>query len=372
MRSPWHRLATWLPVLLLVTSASLAGCQAEGEPSDADGQHSGNPAGDEAATDRRARLSRVENWLYIIDVNLDNETVSEIESSDHDLVVIDLITSERENTEFPLDEIVARLRGTGSRIVLAYLDTGQAEDYRTYWQEGWEIGDPEWLVGDDPDGWEGNYPVAYWYDEWQEIWLEGGGLLDQAIEAGFDGVYLDWVEAYTDENVVAAAEEDDVDPADEMSLWVEAIAERGRSLDPGFLVVGQNATELVALSGRYRSTIDAVAQEQVWFDGGAGNDPPGDCPLPRTKDDVDTDAYVATLADGCRLLWEEYPDSTLHISSEEYLESLETVSEFGIPVFTVDYATQKSNMDFVLAESRRQGFTPFVGRRSLDTYEPPR
>lgn len=328
---------------------------------------------DKESHGRPQRLAKVEHWLYLIDVNLDESTVERIESSEHDLVVIDLISSEEANADYPIAEVVDRLRGPdGERIVLAYLDIGEAEDYRTYWEQDWEIGHPDWLVATDPDGWDGNYPVAYWRDEWSNIWLEDGGLLDQVVDAGFDGVYLDWVEAYSDDRVVAAAHDDGVDPVEEMAAWVEAIAQHGRADDPGFLVVGQNAAELVETSERYRDAIDAVAQEQVWFDGGADDDPPGDCPLPRTDADIDTDAYVEGLSGGCRELWEDQPDSTLHVSSEEYLDALAVVTDHGLPVFTADYATQPENVAFVLEESRRRGFVPFVGRRSLDTYEPPR
>ncbi len=342
----------------------------------------GTSAGRPGAADRSERHERherhelvaaIDSWLYLIDVNLDGDTVDEIVESEHDLVVIDLITSETENTSYPLAEVVDRFHDAEHpKVVLAYLDVGQAEDYRTYWEEGWGIGEPDWIVAADPDGWEGNYPVAYWDPDWWALWLDDGGLMDQVAEAGFDGVYLDWLEAYSDTDVAERAEEDGVDPTGEMVRWVGALAAHGRSRDPGFLVVGQNAAELVGRSDRYRRTIDAVAQEQVWFDGGADNDPPGDCPLPRTEDDIDDAAYVDTLEGGCLELWEDYPESTLHVSSQGYLEDLEAVAAAGLVVFTVDYATEADHVRFVLDESRDRGFVPFVGVRSLDRFEPPR
>ena len=155
------------------------------------------PAGPPALTD-------VRHWLYLIDVNLEPETIHEIVASAHDMVVIDFIPSEQNNTRYPMAEVVARLHDAPHpKLVIAYIDIGQAEDFRTYWQPGWEIGDPEWIVAGDPDGWEGNYPVAYWYDEYQEVWLGQDGYLQAIMDAGFDGVYLDWVEAYSDEDVIA-------------------------------------------------------------------------------------------------------------------------------------------------------------------------
>ena len=343
-----------------------------------DGSGAGDGASEAAGTEgaqvaRREQLGSVESWVYVIDVNLDEATVDEIGESDHDLVVLDFIPSEANNTDYPMGEVVERLHDAEQpKLVLAYLDVGQAEEYRTYWEDDWEVGDPDWIVALDPDGWEGNFPVAYWRGEWQDVWLGADGLISDVVDAGFDGIYLDWVEAYSDENVLAAADEDGVDPADEMTAWVEGLALTGRDGTPGFLVVGQNAAELAVESTDYRNAIDAIAQEQVWFDGAADNEPPGDCPLPRTEAEVETDAHVESLPEGCRQMYEEFPDSTLHVSSEWYLDQLTELADLGLPVFTVDYAEDPDNVDFVLKTSRELGFTPFVGVRFLDQYVPPR
>ncbi|MBI4864513.1 MAG: hypothetical protein HY815_30285 [Candidatus Riflebacteria bacterium] len=50
-----------------------------------------------------------------------------------------------------------------------------------------------------------NYPVAYWRHPWQSIWLGGKGTVQALARLGFDGVYLDWAEAYDDPQVCAAA-----------------------------------------------------------------------------------------------------------------------------------------------------------------------
>ncbi len=313
-------------------------------------------------------LGEVETWFYYLDVNLEWETVEQIAASSYDMVVIDYIPSEANNTDYPIDEVVAAFHtATPPKLVLAYIDIGQAEDYRTYWRSDWTIGDPAWITGADPDGWEGNYPVAYWYDEYQAIWFE---YLQGIIDAGFDGVYLDWVEAYSDELVVAIAEQDGVDPAQEMIWWVGDIAEFGRSQHPDFIVIAQNAAELAEYDD-YLDIIDAIAQEQVWFDGAADNDPPGDCPLPRTEAEVETTAYVESLSEACRQLYEDFPDSTLHVSSEEYLYYLTMAQQSGVLIFTVDYAMEPDNVAWVYDTSRALGFVPFASNRALNQFVPP-
>lgn len=329
--------------------------------------------GQSVSNGRDRLLDGVDSWLYLIDVNLDADTVDEIVESAYDLIVIDFITSEKQNEDFPIGNVVDRFHHADqAKLVVAYVDIGQAEDYRSYWEPDWGIGDPDWIVANDPDGWEGNYPVAYWRDEWHDIWLGDDGLISQIVDAGFDGVYLDWVEAYSDDNVAAAAARDDVDPVEAMVDWVAALAATGRDGKPNFLVISQNAAELAATNSTYRAVIDAVAQEQVWFDGAANNDPPGDCQLPETDDLVDTEVYERTLSDECLQQYAEFPESTLHVSSEEYLLSLDAIRAMGVPVLTVDYATTQVNVDFVLEISREHGFVPFVGTRLLDEFVPPR
>jgi cysteinyl-tRNA synthetase len=316
-------------------------------------------------------LSTVTRWLYLIDVNLGQATVDRIVASDYDLVVLDYIPSEQHNADYPMADVVARLHAAPRpKLVLAYADIGQAENYRTYWQSSWRVGAPDWITGDDPDGWTGNHPVAFWRDAWRRIWLADTGYLAGIVRAGFDGIYLDWIEAYSDERVLEVARDDRVDPHAEILRWVADIAKSARDRRPGFLVIGQNAAELAA-DDRYLTSVDAIAQEQVWFDGAADNNPPGDCPLPATDADIDTDAYRASLPPACRRQYERYSASTLHVSTEHYLRQLALARAAGKVVLTVDYAAQPDNVAFVYRTSRSLGYVPFVTSRALDQYLPP-
>lgn len=319
----------------------------------------------------KPQLADVSDWLYLIDVNLTSETVRRIVDSTYDMVVLDFIPSEADNIDYRMSDVIAQLHDSPHpKLVIAYIDIGEAEDYRTYWQPRWRIGDPTWIAGGDPDGWEGNFPVAFWYDEWREIWLAEDGYLQAILDAGFDGVYLDWVEAYSDENVSAIASADGVDARQEMIWWVGDIADFGRGQRPGFIVIGQNAAEL-AQSDEYLEIIDAIAQEQIWFDGGADNDPRGDCPLPRTEADIESEAYVESLSEQCLRTYEEFPDSTLHVSSEEYLNDLTLAREKGEIIFTIDYALEPENVAWVYENSRALGFVPFASSRALDRFVEP-
>lgn len=316
-------------------------------------------------------LADVHNWLYLIDVELTDALLDQITVSAYDLVVLDYIPSDVSTADYPMASTVTRLHSDPHpKQVIAYIDVGQAEDFRTYWQPDWEIGNPEWILGSDPEGWQGDFPVAYWAEDWRAIWLAEDGLLRQIVDAGFDGVYLDWIEAYYDDNVLAAANRDGVDARQESNRWVRDLAVAARALKPGFLIIAQNAADL-AEDPTYVEAVDAIAQEQIWFDGGADNEPPGDCPLPRTEDAIDSASYVGSLTGGCLRLYEDDPESTLHSSSEAYIESLQAAQEQGLVIFTVDYAEQPAHIKEAVCESRRLGFVPFVGTRGLNHYIPP-
>jgi cysteinyl-tRNA synthetase len=294
-----------------------------------------------------------------------------IAASEHEMLVIDYIPSESWNVDYPMAEVVEQLHSAAHpKWVIAYIDIGEAESYRSYWQSGWGIGNPDWIIAEDPDGWEENYPVAFWDEAWQVIWLREGGLLDQILDDGFDGVYLDWVEAYSDERVMEAAQEQGLDPVEAMINWVEAISVHIKARCPDCVVISQNAVELVE-HDHYLDHIDAIAQEQVWFDGGAENNPPGDCPLPRTEAEVDSDEYYDLLSPLCQDQFDEYPESTLHVSSEWYLSYLYQAQEKGLVVFTIDYALEEENIAWVYRTARQLGFIPLVSNRGLNQFVEP-
>lgn len=315
----------------------------------------------------------VNNWFYHLGFEPSESTLNQMVQSNYDLVVIEPIFTDKGNVDFPINDLVANLHNAAHpKKVIAYVDIGQAEDWRTYWQEGWGIGNPSWIVANDPDGWEGNYPVAYWHPEWQDIWLNDvDGYLKKLIDAGFDGIYLDWVEAYSDENTVEAARIAGVDPKAKMIGWVGRLKAYGTARNSNFLVIAQNSAELVE-SDEYVGFIDGLAQEQTWFDGGAENIPTkGDCPLPNTDNDVNTPAYFNSLSTACQQIYTEFPNSTLHVSTESYLQYLGMAKDKGLPVFTVDYAIKPENIDWVHRTSRNLGFVPFVSDRLLSLYQAP-
>jgi len=76
------------------------------------------------------------------------------------------------------------------------MSIGEAEDYRYYWKAEWKTNPPSWLAEENPN-WPGNYKVRYWNEDWQNIiYGNNDSYLRKILDAGFDGVYLDIIDAF--------------------------------------------------------------------------------------------------------------------------------------------------------------------------------
>ena len=144
-------------------------------------------------------LADAKNFLYLInpDDNYSSKTdfLTSIANTDYDVVIMDAFFGTEEYTSAKISGLKQKKNG-GSRLIIAYMSIGEAEDYRYYWKSNWSSSPPEWLGKENPD-WPGNYKVWYWEKEWQDIILGGeGSYLQKILDAGFDGVYLDIIDAF--------------------------------------------------------------------------------------------------------------------------------------------------------------------------------
>ncbi|NOZ03482.1 MAG: hypothetical protein GXO92_02615 [FCB group bacterium] len=145
-----------------------------------------------------ANLSEARNFLYLINpvaYNSKTSFLEAIQATNYDLIIIDLFYDEDMLTPEDVLSLKTKKNG-GKRLVIAYMSIGEAEDYRYYWQADWSTAPPSWLGEENPD-WPGNYKVHYWNSQWQAlIYGDSTAYLDRIIAAGFDGVYLDIVDAF--------------------------------------------------------------------------------------------------------------------------------------------------------------------------------
>lgn len=266
--------------------------------------------------ERRALIERVDRW----GCQYQNIDVGAIAASALDLVVIEPTIDGAAIRDASREEIT-RLQtkpGGGRRLVLAYLSIGAAEEYRRYWHKEWREAPPPWLGAADPD-WPRSHAVRYWHADWQRLVSD---RMLELVEAGYDGVFLDRVDAY-------AWHRDRPTAQQEMIAFVGRLADVARARRPNFLLIGQNAEPLLTVPV-YRDTIDAVSKESLL----TGLRGPGH---ENTADEI---------------AW-----------SLGYLRPAQAA---GLPILAIEYPGERSTSEALAARLRGLRFKPFLAARLLD------
>jgi cysteinyl-tRNA synthetase len=283
----------------------------------ANAAHNSMPMNTQQTVESRLPWNEVQNWAYW----LDNPDLKQLSASTFDLLVIDSSADGSAAQTFSAEQIKTLRQTHPQRRVVAYLSIGQAESYRGYWQPGWRPGSPTWLGAEDPH-WHGNYWVKYWDPAWQQVIYH---YLDAIIAAGFDGIYLDRIDAYQES--YAAGHED------AMVQFVTSLAQYARahsSLGEDFGIIAQNAEDLAGSYPDYVRLVTGIGREEV---------------------------YVRAT---------DIPTSQAERAQAEHYLDLFRQNSRGKLVLTVDYATRP---DLVCAASQRariKGYVPFVTDVGLD------
>ncbi len=295
-------------------------------------------------------LNNVKFWAYQIQAQDESNNIRKLADSKYELLIIDNTRTVIGKEAYYNATDITKLKNSKgwngkNKIVVSYVDIGEAEEHRYYWKEDWRVGNPDWIVANDPDGWKGNYPVKYWRKEWKDLMFgTDSSIIDMILADGYDGIYLDWVEAFEFDSVMNKASSEGLNSRYEMIKFIEEIAQYCRTKKPGFLIIPQNATAIIynenwetdKLTQRYFNIIDAIAQGNVWFDGEA--DPQG---------------QLGDIPENAEL-------------TQEYLTNLNFFKLAGKTIFTVDYAQIPANVDSCYRAAKRLGFIEYVSLRQLD------
>lgn len=259
-------------------------------------------------------LQKVNTWGIQL-TGYASQRLSNIASAEFDMAVVDPFDDE--GKPWSINEIAAV---TTNKLLIAYLSMGAAESYRRYWQTDWKVGQPSWILAEDPD-WPGNFDIAYWNPAWKAIAL---AELDKVIAQGFNGVYMDLIDAYNRNPNRASARAD-------MVKWVCEISAHAKKIQPNFLIIPQNASELIGDTG-YADCVDATAQEETFMYA------------------MNTPTETSRQAD----LLQTYK---LWITAKK-------------PVFTLEYADNPDLIQQTYAKARANNLVPYVSLRNLDTLIP--
>lgn len=185
-------------------------------------------------------------WLYHLG-DISPARAAEIAAHDADIVVVD--------AGIPVysRQFVDSLRGGNGKKVLAYLSIGEAEPYRDYWRPIWNRKPPVWLAKPNPE-WPDNFNVKFWNPSWQAIIFN---CVTEIMNAGFDGLYLDIIDAwqYWEERAPGP------NYRQRMADFVRKIREEAGD---AAVIIGQNGEELIS-NGTYRRAVSGIAKEDFRF-----------------------------------------------------------------------------------------------------------
>jgi cysteinyl-tRNA synthetase, unknown class len=276
-----------------------------------------------AAEERAVLLNGVKKWAYQLkDVSQDK--IDKIIASPFDMVIIDTSMfpagKEIRMTREQVESMKKKPDG-GRRVILAYFSAGEAEDFRYYWKPEWNKKQPNWVHMADKD-WKGDFVVKYWDPAWQKIIFgTPDSLIDRIVDAGFDGVSIDRVDAYyyfgdTNERRL------------QMVDLIKRVSQYLRSKNPQAVILAQNAEELL-VHPDYLESIDATVKEDLVF--GISH---------------------KEVANG--------QDSVAHST-----KLLADSRAKGKKVFVVEYLTKKENLAKAREFMKKQDFVLYVGQRDL-------
>jgi len=149
-------------------------------------------------SDDIATLHDAQNFLYLINPEefpTKQSFINAVSATNYDLIIMDCFFADQTFSGSDISKLKTK-QNNGQRLVVAYLSIGEAEDYRYYWQADWENNPPEWL-GEENPAWEGNFKVHYWDEDWKNIIFgTDSSYIQKILDAGFDGAYLDIIDAY--------------------------------------------------------------------------------------------------------------------------------------------------------------------------------
>ena len=256
-------------------------------------------------------------YLY----QLQNASYTSLSNTDFSIAVVDM-----DDAALSKDQ-VTQLQ-TQDKTLFTYISIGEAEDYRDYWiDNGWSSSKPAFLLGENPD-WEGNYLVKFWDPAWQNVMFS---RVEEAINLGYDGMYLDIVDGYQVQQVINAYTGDDI--RQDMIDFVVALSQHAKSINPDFKVIPQNAVGLLGLTEdnpnipntTYLNAIDGLGVEDLWFNDNSISD--------WTQGDL------------------------------EFIQNALNADKF---VLATSYPTQDAKQVTFIDNALAEGLIPFVGNRDLN------
>lgn len=189
--------------------------------------------------------------------NYDDHFIKSVAKTKDSLWVVDRdFSSERSFTPSEIKIMKNKERNK----IFSYMSVGEAESYRPYFSKI-----PKDLLDKENPHWPGSFDVKFWDSKWDDILYKAqDSYLSKIINIGFDGVYLDVVDAYQ-------RQDDRRKYASSMARLIIAISQSAKLKNPDFKIYLQNGSEIIndldpELSELFIASIDGLSVEGYFFD----------------------------------------------------------------------------------------------------------
>ena len=210
-------------------------------------------------------------------------------------------------------ETIRKLQKLGTEVI-AYVNLGMAEEWRSYWKERWRRSPPRWIAEKSRE-WSGEYVVMFWHPAWRRILRR---VLKSIEREGYDGILLDNIDVYE------YWEEKGCKAEEKLLMIIKWI----KLTYSGKIYVNIGSGLKLIYDEEFMKLVDGILREEVWA------------------------SYRGAID----------PEET-----REILNALIYAKQRGKDVVILDYSNNERLTNAILSECAILGFKCYIGSRDLNS-----
>ena len=210
-------------------------------------------------------------------------------------------------------ETIRKLQKLGTEVI-AYVNLGMAEEWRSYWKERWRRSPPRWIAEKSRE-WSGEYVVMFWHPAWRRILRR---VLKSIEREGYDGILLDNIDVYE------YWEEKGCKAEEKLLMIIKWI----KLTYNGKIYVNIGSGLKLIYDEEFMKLVDGILREEVWA------------------------SYRGVID----------PEET-----KEILNALIYAKQRGKDVVILDYSNNERLTNAILSECAILGFKCYIGSRDLNS-----
>ena len=210
-------------------------------------------------------------------------------------------------------ETIRKLQKLGTEVI-AYINLGMAEEWRSYWKERWRRSPPRWIAEKSRE-WSGEYIVMFWHPAWRRILRR---VLKSIEREGYDGILLDNIDVYE------YWEEKGCKAEEKLLMIIKWI----KLTYNGKIYVNIGSGLKLIYDEEFMKLVDGILREEVWA------------------------SYRGVID----------PEET-----KEILNALIYAKQRGKDVVILDYSNNERLTNAILSECAILGFKCYIGSRDLNS-----